>query len=123
VLVGEVWIASGQSNMALPLANASRADAASASHARIRLFTVPKTTSLRTVESLAAPWQPCTAETAGAFSAVAYYFGRRLHEELGVPIGLVHTSWPGSLGEEWTAFAALQGDPRRASICDSVRSS
>jgi sialate O-acetylesterase len=116
VLVGEVWIASGQSNMALPLANASRTDAAFASHPQIRLFTVPTTTSLRTVETLVASWQACTPEAAGAFSAVAYYFGRRLHEELGVPVGLVHTSWPGSLGEEWTALAALQGDPRLAPI-------
>jgi len=116
VLVGEVWVASGQSNMALALARASRADAASASHGRIRLFTVPRTTSLRPVENLAASWQACTPEAAGAFSAVAYYFGRQLHEELGVPVGLVHTAWPGSLGEEWTALAALQGDPRLAPI-------
>jgi sialate O-acetylesterase len=116
VLVGEVWVASGQSNMALELARASRADAASASHPQIRLFTVPKATSLKTVETLAASWQTCTPDAAGTFSAVAYYFGRRLNEELGVPIGLIHTSWPGSLGEEWTALAALQGDLRLASI-------
>jgi sialate O-acetylesterase len=118
VLVGEVWVASGQSNMTLPLARASGADAAAALHPRIRLFTVPKATSLAPVASLAASWQPCTPERAGPFSAVAYYFGRRLHEKLGVPIGLIHTSWPGSLGEEWTPLAALQGDPRLASIVD-----
>jgi len=116
VLVGEVWVASGQSNMTLELARASRADAASASHPQVRLFTVPKATSLEAVETLAASWQPCTPEAAGAFSAVAYYFGRRLHEDLGVPVGLIHTSWPGSLGEEWTPLATLRGDPQLAPI-------
>ena len=116
VLVGEVWVASGQSNMTLSLARASRADAAAASHPQIRLFTVPRATSLAAVEEIAASWQPCTPETAGPFSAVAYYFGRRLHEELRVPVGLVHTSWPGSLGEEWTPLAALEGDPRLTPI-------
>jgi sialate O-acetylesterase len=104
--------------MALQLARASHTDAASASYAQIRLFTVPKATSLEPVESIAASWQPCTPDAAGAFSAVAYYFGRRLHEVLRVPIGLIHTSWPGSLAEEWTSLAALQGDSRLASIVE-----
>lgn len=118
VLVGEVWVASGQSNMTLQLARASRTDAASASYSQIRLFTVPKATSLESVETIAASWQPCTPDAASAFSAAAYYFGRRLHEDLQVPVGLIHTSWPGSLAEEWTALAALQGDSRLASIVE-----
>lgn len=119
VLIGDVWVASGQSNMTLELSRASGADAAAASHDRIRLFTVPKATALEPAGSIAASWQPCTPDTAGTFSAVAYYFGQQLHQQVNVPVGLIHTSWPGSAAEEWTAPDALERDARFAPIVDA----
>ncbi|MBI4581465.1 MAG: sialate O-acetylesterase [Planctomycetes bacterium] len=105
VMVGEVWICSGQSNMAWPLSRANDADKeiAAAKHPDIRLFTVKTKTSptpLADVESDG--WQVCGPETAPRFSAVGYFFGRELYTKLNVPIGLVNTSWGGTAIEPWT---------------------
>jgi sialate O-acetylesterase len=108
VLVGEVWLASGQSNMEMGLhaVENGEAECAAADHPRIRLFGVAQRPSGQPRLDVHASWQPCTPETVrvgpfDGFSAVAYYFGRRLHDELDVPIGLIDSSWGGTRIEPW----------------------
>jgi sialate O-acetylesterase len=113
VLVGEVWIASGQSNMEFPLSRSyqSQNDISGAANPSIRLFTVPKLKSNEPVENVKAAWQECNAQTVPGFSAVAYYFARDLQKDLGVPVGVIHTSWGGSPAEVWTSEDLLAGNP------------
>ncbi len=112
VLVGEVWIASGQSNMAFALSGATTAsaDIPNAADDGLRLLTVPQATSLKPLEQFPARWAAATPDTVRGFSAVAYYFARELRQKLGVPVGLIHTSWPGTQAEEWTDPASLRSD-------------
>lgn len=113
VLVGDVWLASGQSNMEWTLNAASNADeaAAKASYPKMRLFHVRNKSSEYPLDDAAADsWTECNPETAAKFSAVAYFFGRDLHEHLGVPIGLISTSWGGTPAEAWTSLPALSSD-------------
>lgn len=112
VLVGEVWVASGQSNMDYTLsrdANAS-AEIAAANVPEIRLFHVPLTLSTEPRADVDAVWQRCTPETVTSFSAVAYSFGRDLHRALGVPVGIIQTTWSGTGAELWTDPASLAAD-------------
>ena len=121
ILVGDVWIASGQSNMAWPVkaSNDAKAEIQAADHPRIRLFTVPRRTALEPQHDVPGTgWHACSPETVGTFSAVAYYFGRELHRELGVPIGLVHTSWGGTPAEAWTPEATIRADATLAVLID-----
>ena len=110
VLVGEVWVLSGQSNMTFALSGAEGAATAipAANFPEIRLFTVPESDTLEAQQNVAAAWKICSPTTAGEFSAVAYFFGRELFQRLGVPIGLVHSSWPGTGAEEWAAVSSLE---------------
>lgn len=109
VVMGEVWICSGQSNMAWPVSRSLNAEdeIATAELPLIRLCQVQRTTATEPAEQVAANWVECSPETVGAFSAVAYFFGRRLHEELGVPVGLINTSWGGTPAEAWTSADRL----------------
>ena len=118
VLVGEVWLASGQSNMQFATSSTTHAteDVASAAYPQIRLFTVRKESSLTPLADTPGGWTACSPDTVGPFSAVAYFFGRRLHEELGVPIGLVAASWGGTTAEEWTSRPFLEGRSELAPI-------
>lgn len=121
VLVGEVWVMSGQSNMNFQLRRAKGGEqeaAAAGNYSQIRLFTVPLTSATTPQENVASSWQLCTPETAGDFSAVAYFFGKELHRKLSVPIGLIHTSWPGTTAEEWTDYASLRSDQAFARILE-----
>jgi sialate O-acetylesterase len=110
VLVGEVWICSGQSNMEWPVSasNEPEKEIKAATHARLRLFSVPKRISGQPQATLEAAWQPCTPETVPGFSAVGYYFGRDLHQQLDVPVGLIHSSWGGTVAEAWASAEALE---------------
>lgn len=122
VLVGEVWIASGQSNMEWPMAVTFDAEKeiAKTANPQIRLYTVPKNKALQPVDNVPASWQPCAPASAKNFSAVAYYFGRELQKALGVPVGLIHTSWGGSPAEVWMSESALNGNPRyKSEIMDA----
>lgn len=109
LLVGEVWVGSGQSNMEFVLKNANDGaqEAAAATFPSIRLFTVTKKTAEQPLTDCGGSWSECTPETALKFSAVAYFFGRELHQTLKVPVGLIHTSWGGTPAEAWTSHEAL----------------
>jgi len=110
ILVGDVWICSGQSNMEWPLSTTNGAEAAikKSTNPTIRLFTVERNTSTFPLEDCESEgWMICGPETVPSFSAVAYYFGQKLNEDLDVPIGLVHTSWGGTNVETWTSAPAI----------------
>jgi sialate O-acetylesterase len=104
VLIGEVWIGSGQSNMQWSLSATKKAKEAiaAAEHPKIRLFNVPLVQKDKPAADVNAKWQECTPKTVPGFSAVLYYFGLKLHKELDVPVGLIASSWGGSRIEPWT---------------------
>lgn len=114
VLLGEVWVASGQSNMTYALSGATGAaeEIPAANYPQMRFFTVPKKIAVAPEENtLRATWETCTPDTAKIFSAVAYFFGRDLHKALNVPIGIILSSWPGTAAEEWTDPDSLRREP------------
>ena len=113
VLVGEVWLCSGQSNMEWRLNGTQRADEfkAAANDSRIRMFTVPKLATHEPQEDVPGNWRVASPQTVGSFSAVAYHFGRNLAEQLDVPIGLIHSSWGGSTVEAWISRPVLETLP------------
>jgi sialate O-acetylesterase len=115
VLVGEVWVCSGQSNMeqALLNTNGAKEAIAQADNPRLRLFTVRRFSAKAPQRDLPVgkeprTWQKCTTVTVPGFSAVAYYFGRDLQKALGVPVGLIHSSVGGTAAERWTSKKALE---------------
>jgi sialate O-acetylesterase len=112
ILVGEVWICSGQSNMEWPLIQAARGkeEAEQAENPNLRLFTVTKTTALNPQEDVAGRWEVSTPRSAAEFSAVGYFFGRELSWNLKIPIGLINTSWGGTPAEAWTSQEALEAE-------------
>lgn len=113
ILVGDVWIASGQSNMEWPLRAAAGGDQAIANStdAKLRLYQVNKATADSPVREINYSWQECGPESVPNFSAVAYFFGRDLRRDLKVPIGLIHTSWGGTVAEAWTRREVLENNP------------
>lgn len=114
VLVGEVWVASGQSNMQFSVNRAKDAEkeAAAATYPRMRLFQVKLTTAESPVEDVEGEWVVCSPETAPGFSAVGYYFGRYLHKQLNVPVGMIQSAWGGTPAQSWTSIEALQAEPK-----------
>jgi sialate O-acetylesterase len=112
VLVGEVWICSGQSNMqwSLKQSDSGEAEIAKANYPMIRLFTVPRAETDKPQSDVKAVWKECGPESVGAFSAVGYYFGRDLHKARKVPIGLINNAVGGSPAESWTSEEILTGD-------------
>jgi len=110
VLVGEVWICSGQSNMQWPVANANDPDLESmtANYPNIRLISVPQVGVQEPKNDFAGQWEACTPETVKNFSAVGYFFGRQLHQALDVPIGLIDNAWGGSSAEAWVNRDVLE---------------
>lgn len=104
VMLGDVWLASGQSNMEWTVANSGNAavEIRQAEYPDIRLFAVPKVRASRPQETALGSWQAVDPTSVRNFSAVAYYFGRYLHTELGVPIGLMDSTWGGTPVEDWT---------------------
>jgi sialate O-acetylesterase len=114
VMLGEVWIASGQSNMTYALSGAtgSAEEIPKANDPGLRFFTVPKRISLEAqTDTLPATWEVATSETSKKFSAVAYFFARDLRRTLGVPVGIILSAWPGTAAEEWTDPVSLRRDP------------
>ena len=123
VLIGEVWIASGQSNMEWPLSGAMNADQeiASANYPHIRFFTVARATSPYPIDSVQGQWVVCNPENAPSFSAVAYFFARELHLSEKCPIGIIHTSWGGTPAESWVDEASLQSNPKLAYLLEPLQ--
>lgn len=113
ILVGEVWVGSGQSNMQWTVRHSANAEQeiAAANYPNIRLFTVERKVADQPQSDCVGNWESCSPETVGDFSAVAYFFGRELHKELSVPIGLIHTSWGGTPAEAWTSREVLEAEP------------
>ncbi len=110
ILVGEVWICSGQSNMEWPMTRTTHNDEEipKANHPNIRLFNVSE--HIKTAEpqdNAPGAWAACTPETVPGFSATGYHFGQKLHAELEVPIGLIGSNWGGTQIEPWTPKAGL----------------
>jgi sialate O-acetylesterase len=112
VLVGDVWLCSGQSNMVLQVNRAldSRAEIAGATDARIRMLTIPNATSTSPLQefSQAGEWQVTSPETVANFSALCYFFARELRRTIDVPMGLVNASWGGSAISSWMDEASLR---------------
>ena len=125
VLVGEVWLCSGQSNMEWPLVNTvdSTETVALAKDPEIRLFTVRHETATSPRADVEGQWVVTTPEEAARFSAVGYFFGRELHWKLNVPVGLIHSSWGGTPAEAWTSHDALLSSPELKPIVDRYESS
>lgn len=119
ILAGEVWLGSGQSNMEwtarFGIDNAEQ-HIAEANYPQIRLFSVEHRTADARQNDLVGRWVVCTPETMTDFSAVAYFFGRELHQTLGVPVGLINSSWGGTPAEVWTVPALIDADPRLAEV-------
>jgi|LSQX01.2.fsa_nt_gb sialate O-acetylesterase len=114
VLIGEVWLGSGQSNMqwAVKDSNNAEREIANAHYPKIRLFYVKRTVATSPQEDCEGEWKLCSPETLPEFSAVLYYFGRELHQQLDdMPMGLIHTSWGGTPAESWTSRPMLESDP------------
>ncbi len=120
VLIGEVWLCSGQSNMQFAMSSSSYAkeDIPAARHPEIRLFTVPRECTLNPLCDTHAAWVVCSPDTVGRFSAVAYFFGRELNKELHRPVGLIASSWGGTNAEEWTSPSFLADTPELRPILD-----
>ncbi len=109
VLVGEVWICSGQSNMAWTVGNSNDGDleTLSANYPQIRLISVPQVGTQEPQDDFRGQWAPCSPEAVRDFSAVGYFFGRQLHQTLGVPVGLIDDAWGGSACEAWVPREVL----------------
>lgn len=122
VLIGDVWIAAGQSNMAFRMAQTknSAEEIANSEDPSLRTFTVANNANFDVPQSqLAGNWIKASPSTTRNFSAVAYFFGRELRRELNVPIGLIHSSWGGTVAQAWTRREVLTGDPSLRSITDA----
>jgi sialate O-acetylesterase len=112
VLVGEVWICSGQSNMQWSVSQANDPDleAKTANYPKIRFISVPQVGTQEPQDDFKGQWELCTPNTAPQFSAVGYFFGRQLHQTLDVPIGLIDDAWGGSACEAWVRRDLLAKD-------------
>ncbi|WP_437186125.1 sialate O-acetylesterase [Planctomicrobium sp. SH668] len=121
VLVGEVWICSGQSNMGWSVNQSDDPDLErlAANYPNIRLFSVPLTTADTPQDDVNSLWKVCSPETVGHFSGVGYFFGRQLHISTGVPIGLINSSWGGTRAEAWTSPEMMAVKPNLQPIQDS----
>ena len=120
ILVGEVWVCSGQSNMQMSVKSSANAEQeiSAADYPNIRLFTVTRKVATEPQPDCVGSWTLCSPQTVAGFSAVGYYFGRELHKELDVPIGLIHTSWGGTPAEAWTRREVLEKEADAAPILE-----
>jgi sialate O-acetylesterase len=113
VLVGEVWLCSGQSNMAMSVSRSANfaEEQKNADHPLLRMLTVQRVTAETPQDKFTGDWQICNSETVGGFSATAYFFGRELHQKLDVPVGLINSSWGGTPVQAWTCLKTQQTLP------------
>ena len=129
VLIGEVWVCSGQSNMEMPLAgwgkiNNYKQEIANAKYPAIRLLKVEKSTSTQQLSETKfnKAWQACSPETVAEFSAVAYFFARNIQENQHIPIGLIQTAYSGTPAQAWVSGRSLKKMPEYTSIVNEVGS-
>jgi sialate O-acetylesterase len=128
VLLGEVWLGSGQSNMEMPLEGwppndlimDSEAAIAASENSEIRMFTVVRNTSAEPLEDVTGDWQIASPETSGRFSATAYFFARKLNAELKVPVGIIHSSWGGTPAEAWVSGKMLAIDKDFSDVMEKM---
>jgi len=115
ILVGEVWLCSGQSNMEMSVHESAEAktEIKAANHPSIRLFNIPRPAAMASdpQDDVVGQWQACSPETIGDFSAVGYYFGREIHQSINVPVGLISASWGGTIIETWTRHEEISRLP------------
>ena len=123
VLIGEVWLASGQSNMEWEMnwKPDSQKDIPNANHPDLRLLEIAKKTSLEPLTDFEAKWSRATPDSVGSFSAVGFYFGLKLHQELGVPVGIVQSAWGGTRIEPWTSMSGFDSVPALKDFAAKVR--
>lgn len=128
VLIGEVWICSGQSNMYFPVGKEDgtwktgvknyEEEIEKANFPNIRLFTVLTNASSKPLDDVTGRWAACSPESIKTFSAVAYFYGRELYQKLKIPIGLISSSWGGTKAEAWTSQDVLEGNPEFLTILE-----
>ena len=129
VLIGEVWICSGQSNMYFPVGKEDKTwktgvvnyeeEILNANFPNIRLFTVLTKASPKPLDDVTGSWVECSPNTIKTFSAVGYFFGRDLYQKLNVPIGLISSSWGGTKAEAWTSQQVLEENPAFLSLLEN----
>lgn len=125
VLVGEVWLCSGQSNMEWTVRRINAPDEIkNADYPQIRMVKIARATADKALEDLTIPvsWIPCSPKTVSNFSATAYFFGRCLYQELDVPVGLISSNWGGTCIETWTSPCGFNSEPKLKEIADKVNS-
>jgi len=128
VMIGEVWICAGQSNMEMGIeaVNNARQEIEAADYPNIRLFHVKHNICIEPTREIEGKWYPCSPNSIlsegdwAGFSAAAYFFGRYIHKELAVPVGLISTSWGGSPAESWTSKEMLLSEPDFAEIAKKI---
>lgn len=124
ILIGDIWVCSGQSNMAMSVSesNHSQREIAAANFPELRLFSVYETMATTPQDNLEGEgWHECNSESVSQFSAAAYFFGRQLNREINVPIGLISSNWGGSVVETWISSEGLVGDETFGAIADGVQ--
>ena len=122
IVVGQVWVASGQSNMEFTFRAAHNAaeQTPRANYPTIRIFNLQKKTSYEPLWDCVGKWEECTPQTVLGTTAVGYFFARDLHEKLGVPVGLIHTSWGGTPAQSWTSLEGLQTSSELADYVKAI---
>jgi sialate O-acetylesterase len=120
VLIGEVWVCSGQSNMEWTVQQSDnpQEEAKNANYPQIRMAKVQHNAAEQPQDDANTSWVACTPQTVPQFSAVGYFFARKLHQELKVPVGMISTNWGGTIAEAWTSKATLESDPDFAPILE-----
>ena len=122
VLVGEVWFASGQSNMYYTMNRSPEYEGliAESNHPALRMFNAPLVTAAENQDDIEGAWQASTPETVPGFSAVAFFFARKLHLDLGIPIGVIKSAWGGKPVETFTSREALNTLPGTKALVDAM---
>ena len=123
VMVGEVWICSGQSNMAFNMRRDFNAaeEIPKATYPKLRMFTVGQKTAIAPETLAKGTWTECSPQAAPNFSAVGYYFGREIHKATGVAVGMIHSSVGGTPAQAWTSLSGLEAEPELADYAAKIR--
>jgi sialate O-acetylesterase len=132
ILIGEVWIGSGQSNMQFPVWNSptvrayngvvnKEQEVAAANYPQLRMYTVKTTLSPKPLDDSVGQWDVCTPETVKAFSAIGYFFSRDLHKALNVPVGFINCSFGASTAEAWISQPVMDDNPSLAGLMKNFR--